>query len=486
MGCMTRYVVQKNNEIASYGHGFRPLRSNQKNWIADVYRVSDILSLCIAYWVSLTLSQRGFTPLQLYYLLPWASFFYLFSGSIVELYGLDPQNSGRETFSRVGTAWGITLLMLALLGFVTKTSSDYSRVGLGIWALLVPVTITLFRVMIGKIIIRQRSLPNAKRRLAIVGLNEQGLRVAEGVKQRTWWGVQVVGFFDDRLEIREEIVSSGMHIGKLKELVRLARANEVDYVCITLPLKAENRIIELVNQLSDTTASVYFIPNMFFSDLLKCRVTVVDGMPVFSLQEQPLEVLQAGLKRAEDVILGSLILSLIAIPMLCIALAVKVTSPGPAIFRQRRYGLQGEIVDVLKFRSMTVCEDGATVTQATRTDARITPLGGFLRRTSLDELPQFINVLQGSMSIVGPRPHAVAHNEHYRKLIRGYMLRHKMKPGITGLAQVSGWRGETDTIDKMAKRIECDLRYMNEWSIWLDLRIIAMTVIKGFVGNQAY
>jgi putative colanic acid biosynthesis UDP-glucose lipid carrier transferase len=483
---MTRYAVEKINEHASNSRGHRPLRSNPKNWIAHVYRVSDILSLCAAYWVSLTLAQRGSGDVTFFYLLSWASFFYLFSGSVVDLYGLDPQNSGKETFSRVGTAWGLTLLMLALLGFLSKTSSDYSRVVLSTWALLVPVIITVIRMLIGKMIIEERSQPHAKRRLAIVGLNAQGLRVAEGVKQRAWWGLEIAGFFDDRLEIREEIESSGMHIGKLNELVRLARSSQVDYVCITLPMKAESRIIDLVNQLSDTTVSVYFVPNMFFSDLLKCRVTVIDGTPVFALLEPPLELLQAGLKRAEDLIIGSLILALILIPMLCIATAIKMTSPGPAIFRQRRYGLQGEFVEVWKFRSMTVCEDGATVTQATRNDSRITPLGGFLRRTSLDELPQFFNVLHGSMSIVGPRPHAVAHNEHYRKLIHGYMLRHKMKPGITGLAQINGWRGETDTLEKMAKRVEFDLRYLNDWSLWLDIKIIFQTVWKGFISKNAY
>ena len=174
------------------------------------------------------------------------------------------------------------------------------------------------------------------------------------------------------------------------------------------------------------------------------------------------------------------------VPMIIIGIGVKISSPGPVFFRQTRYGLRGEKIEVWKFRTMTVCENGGEIRQVTRSDPRVTRFGNFLRKLSLDELPQFINVLQGSMSIVGPRPHAVAHNEQYRKIIDGYMLRHKVKPGITGLAQINGWRGETDTLDKMQKRIECDLAYMRNWSLLLDLRIIYKTIISEFSGDNAY
>jgi putative colanic acid biosynthesis UDP-glucose lipid carrier transferase len=173
--------------------------------------------------------------------------------------------------------------------------------------------------------------------------------------------------------------------------------------------------------------------------------------------------------------------------MLVIAIAIKMTSKGPVIFKQDRYGLNGKRIKVYKFRSMTVCDnDDTVIQQASRFDIRVTKLGLFLRRTSLDELPQFINVLQGRMSVVGPRPHAVAHNEQYRKLIKGYMWRHKMKPGITGWAQINGWRGETDTIEKMKKRVEYDLEYIRRWSVWFDLKIVFLTVFKGFVDKNAY
>ena len=191
-------------------------------------------------------------------------------------------------------------------------------------------------------------------------------------------------------------------------------------------------------------------------------------------------------KRFEDFVLSLFAIILTSPIMFIIAVAVKLTSLGPVIFKQKRYGLDGKEIKVYKFRSMTVCEDGADVPQAKRCDSRITPFGAFLRKTSLDELPQFINVLQGRMSVVGPRPHAVAHNEQYRKQIRSYMLRHKVKPGITGWAQVNGWRGETDMLAKMENRVKDDLFYIENWSLWFDIKIIWLTVWKGLVNRNAY
>ncbi|MDX9944198.1 MAG: undecaprenyl-phosphate glucose phosphotransferase, partial [Azonexus sp.] len=275
-------------------------------------------------------------------------------------------------------------------------------------------------------------------------------------------------------------------VGTFDELVEMARAGKVDYVYITLPMKAESRIIELVNALSDTTASVYMVPNFFVFDIMHGKMSSLDGIPVLSLHETPFYGVDGWVKRAEDIVVASLILMLIALPMLAIALGVKLSSPGPILFKQRRYGLNGSVVEVWKFRSMTTMDNGDTVIQARRGDARITPFGAFLRRTSLDELPQFFNVLQGGMSVVGPRPHAVAHNEQYRGLIRGYMLRHKVKPGITGWAQVNGWRGETETLEKMSMRVKYDLEYVQHWSLWMDLKIIFLTIFKGFINKNAY
>jgi putative colanic acid biosynthesis UDP-glucose lipid carrier transferase len=241
----------------------------------------------------------------------------------------------------------------------------------------------------------------------------------------------------------------------------------------------------VLNRLSDTTASVYVVPDFFVFELLHSRWTQIGNLPAVSVFENPFYGVDGFVKRALDVVLGTALLIVLAIPMLLIALAVKLTSPGPVIFRQNRYGQDGREIRVWKFRSMRVTENGQKIQQATLNDPRITKLGAFLRRTSLDELPQLINVIAGSMSLVGPRPHATAHNEQYRKLIPGYMLRHKVKPGITGLAQVNGWRGETDTDEKMQKRVEFDHKYIREWSPWLDIKILFQTVFTVLKGNNA-
>jgi putative colanic acid biosynthesis UDP-glucose lipid carrier transferase len=253
-----------------------------------------------------------------------------------------------------------------------------------------------------------------------------------------------------------------------------------------LPLRAERRVQAVLDRLADTTASVYIVPDFFVFELHHARWTNIGGLPAVSVCENPFYGVDGVIKRVIDLVVGSVLLACASIPMLLIAAAIKLTSPGPAIFKQKRYGLDGRPIEVWKFRSMRVCENGPVVTQATKHDPRVTPLGAILRKTSLDELPQLINVLQGTMSLVGPRPHANAHNELYRKQVQGYMLRHKVKPGITGLAQVSGWRGETDTLEKMQRRVECDHQYIRNWSPWLDLKILARTILVVVSRQNAY
>jgi putative colanic acid biosynthesis UDP-glucose lipid carrier transferase len=242
----------------------------------------------------------------------------------------------------------------------------------------------------------------------------------------------------------------------------------------------------LLDGLRDTTSSIYFAPDTFVTDLIQGRVGSVGGIPVVAVYETPFTGVNWMIKRGSDIVLSLLILTLISPLLLVIALCVKLTSTGPAIFRQRRYGIDGSEIIVYKFRTMTVMDDGELIQQAHKHDPRVTPIGAFLRRTSLDELPQFFNVLQGRMSIVGPRPHAVAHNEMYRKLIKGYMLRHKVAPGITGWAQINGYRGETDQLEKMKGRIDHDLEYLRNWSLRLDLYIIAKTVWVIFGSENAH
>jgi putative colanic acid biosysnthesis UDP-glucose lipid carrier transferase len=257
-------------------------------------------------------------------------------------------------------------------------------------------------------------------------------------------------------------------------------------VYLTLPLGSQPRLVELMEALQGTTASLYFVPDVFGISIIQGRLQDMNGVPVVGICETPFTGTNELVKRMSDIVLGSIILLLISPILLGLAIGVKLSSPGPIIFKQRRNGLDGEEIVVYKFRSMRTQDNGAVVKQATKGDPRITPFGAFIRKTSLDELPQFINVLQGRMSIVGPRPHAVAHNEEYRRLIKAYMVRHKVRPGITGWAQVNGYRGETETIDKMQARVEYDLEYLRNWSLGLDLQIIIRTIRLMLFDRNAY
>lgn len=356
------------------------------------------------------------------------------------------------------------------------------------WAILVPIEMLSWHVILKLIIARLRAAGKNSRQAAIIGVTDLGKEVEKILSQPSL-GIKFLGYYDSRTPNKKNAriqIDENKFLGDYKKLIYDANHGHLDIVYITLPMKAERRIKELTQTLADSTLSVYFVPDLFMFDLLRSQWTTLQGIPVVSIYDTPYSGIDGVLKRVFDIVVGSFILSLIIIPMLVIAVAIKLDSKGPILFKQRRYGLKGEEVIIWKFRSMTVCQDGNDVPQAKKGDARITRLGKFLRRTSLDELPQFINVLQGRMSIVGPRPHAVAHNEYYRKQIQGYMLRHKVKPGITGWAQINGYRGETDTLEKMAGRIQYDLDYIRNWSIWLDIKIIILTIFKGFTSSQAY
>ena len=385
----------------------------------------------------------------------------------------------------VALVWCVDGVALILIGFASKTGGEFSRLAIGIWFVLVLLGLAAIRLAVRYFLKSIRADGRNSRTVAFAGCNKTSDKLARHIASQPWMGLRIVGVFDDRSPDR--LASSCLNlVGNTSELIARAKAGSIDLVYVTLPMHAEKRIVELIDALADTTASVYVVPDIFVFDLFHAQWSTVGNLPVVSVFESPFYGVNGGVKRLEDVVLGSLILLLISPVMLIIALAIKLTSPGSVLFKQRRYGLNGEIVEVWKFRSMTVSDNGAMVVQARKNDARITPLGAFLRRTSLDELPQFINVLQGRMSIVGPRPHAVAHNEEYRGLLHGYMLRHKVKPGITGWAQVNGWRGETDTLDKMKGRLDCDLAYVRNWSLSFDLKIIFMTLFKGFVGKNVY
>jgi putative colanic acid biosynthesis UDP-glucose lipid carrier transferase len=387
---------------------------------------------------------------------------------------------------RVWQAWGLTVMAVLFVAFAAKVTSSYSRLASVTWFAVAPTALCLVRFAVRTALRRARANGRNTRTVAIAGATRVGHALARRVLGSPSSGMRIVGYYDDRAgrmhPMPEEL---GALSGGLDDLVELARRGGVDVVYVALPLRAESRIQDLVERLADTTASVYVVADFFVFDLLHAQWSDVQGIPVVSIFESPFFGIDGWLKRLQDLVLGTLIVGIISVPMLVIAAAIKLTSRGPVFFKQRRYGLNGQEIRVLKFRSMTVTEDGDRVVQASKGDSRVTPLGALLRRTSLDELPQFLQVLTGEMSIVGPRPHAVAHNEQYRRLIHGYMLRHKVKPGITGWAQINGWRGETDTLEKMEKRVEFDLEYIQNWSLGLDLRIIARTILSGFAARNA-
>jgi putative colanic acid biosynthesis UDP-glucose lipid carrier transferase len=370
--------------------------------------------------------------------------------------------------------WVVSILLLLALGSMGGLMARYQSNALLAWCIATPLLLLGSHLLMGRMMARDAGDAEV-RSVVLVGANNVSLKFAAGIDRDPNLFMEVRGYFDDRTEGRWPEGMKQPMLGTMSEIASYVREHRIKMIFISQPISAQPRIRKLLEELQDTTASVYFLPDIYVFDLMQARFDNVGGMPVIAICESPFTGYNNVLKRASDIVLAALIQLMLTPIMLVIAVAVKVTSPGPIIFRQRRYGLYGEEIIVYKFRSMTVAEDGAKVTQATKNDQRVTKIGSFLRRSSLDELPQFINVLQGRMSIVGPRPHAVAHNEQYRKLIKGYMLRHKVKPGITGWAQVNGLRGETETLDKMEARIQYDLDYLRKWSIWLDLWIIALT-----------
>ena len=400
------------------------------------------------------------------------------------------RNRFRENLIAAGvdivTSWVTLLAILALCGYATRSLHYFENDVLVGWMVVTPI-LQWLAVWIGKLTTQRLSArPSARRTAVVVGGGPLGVKVAKALAQSADYGVDFVGYFDDRTDDRLHQEASAQRLGGLKDVATYATDHSVREVYITLPLGSQPRIVELLEQVQGTTASLFFVPDVFGISIIQGRLQDMNGVPVVGICETPFTGTNELVKRISDIVLATLILLLISPVLIAIAIGVKLSSPGPVIFRQRRNGLDGDEIVVYKFRSMLSQDNGPVVRQATKIDPRVTRFGAFIRRTSLDELPQFVNVLQGRMSIVGPRPHAVAHNEEYRQLIKAYMVRHKVKPGITGWAQVNGHRGETDTIEKMQARVEYDLEYLRNWSLGLDLQIIVRTIRLVFFDRHAY
>lgn len=385
-------------------------------------------------------------------------------------------------------AVGMVLVLLSSFAFLTKTGEDYSRSWYILWASFSLVLFVISRCFMLLILHLMRAHGLNERRVIIMGAGPLGKNLAETVQEKLWTGFKIVAFFDDNIVNKPQHIF-GIPILKTPKDISsyLSDSKEsIDELWLALPMGAESRVKNVLHDLRHHTISIRFILDIFGFDLLNHSIMDLAGFPTLCLNASPMIGINRLIKAIEDRVIASVILFVISPLFLLIALAVKLTSPGPVLFKQHRHGWDGKIIKVYKFRTMHLHHDDGSVTQATSNDERITALGKWLRKTSLDELPQFLNVLQGRMSIVGPRPHAVVHNEFYKESIKAYMQRHRVKPGITGWAQINGWRGETETLEKMQKRVEYDLYYIQHWSLWFDLKIIFFTFFRGFVHKNAY
>ena len=458
---------------------------NNLNQFAFVYRLIDIFIIQICLIAASYLYLEKF-DVKYFVLGLVSNMAYLFFAELFVLYRSWRNGSFKEMVFYTVCSWALTLFPLFIFLFFTKQTEYFSRVVLGLWMVSTAILLCAWRGVFRQFLISIRRKGYNTRSVGIIGLTKRGIDLANEIINYPESGYKLTAVFDERDPVRLDHKYIDRLEGGIAEGVKMAQEGKLEILFVALPLTNKERIENILKALGDTTVDVHIVPDVFTFNLLHSRMGHVGEVQTISVYDSPMRGGYSIMKRMEDVFLSLTILGIIAIPMLCIALGIKLTSRGPVLFKQDRYGMDGKKIKVWKFRSMRVMDNGEVVKQATKGDPRITPFGAFLRRTSLDELPQFFNVLQGTMSVVGPRPHAVSHNEEYRKKVAYYMLRHKMKPGITGWAQVNGWRGETDTVEKMEMRIKYDLEYIRNWSIWMDFKIVIFTLFKGFVGKNVY
>jgi putative colanic acid biosynthesis UDP-glucose lipid carrier transferase len=461
---------------------------NNTNKFAAAYRLIDIMLIQTLLYLSVVLYSQNYTLAYFTLSLVASAGFELFAESFT-LYRSWRAGFFNQVIFYTFVCWIFSGFVVLTYLFLSKTTEDYSRTSLLLWMFSTLTTLITWRYCFQLFLWNMRRNGFNTRNIVIFGLSEKGIRLAKEVMDNPETGYRLAAFYDDREKLRLDEEYHYYLRGNIAEgikNVKNVKMKKYDVVYITLPILAQMRIQDILFALGDSTATVHVVPDLFMYCLMHGEMSHVGNIQTISVYDNPMKGGLAVIKRLEDLILACGIMTLITIPMLVITVWIKSTSKGPVIFKQDRYGLNGRKIRMWKFRSMTVTENDAVITQAKKGDTRITKVGAFLRRTSLDELPQFINVLKGDMSVIGPRPHAVAHNEEYRKIVDFYMLRHKVKPGITGWAQVNGARGETETVDKMKTRIEFDLEYIRNWSLWLDCKIVILTVFRSFNDKNAY
>ena len=387
----------------------------------------------------------------------------------------------------IATAMVVALVTMYGLGLPLGTRVDHIRTWYGVWLLTSFLIIIANRAAARQVFSRWAGRGAFQTRLAIYGTGALAERIAASVFMP---GNQIAfaGAFDDRGDPSRVSKFVPGSLGTLDELIALGRAGAIDQVIIALPQSADRRTAEVARRLEQLPVSLHIVTHIagdLVDDMALHRVSSIGNIGLLDIKTKPLADWGRYLKCAEDYLVGVIALACALPVMALVAMAIKFDSPGPVLFRQRRHGLNRRVIEVLKFRSMTVMESGGDVQQAKRGDARVPRVGSFLRRSSLDELPQLFNVLRGEMSLIGPRPHALVHDDHYGEMLERYANRHQVKPGMTGWAQVNGFRGPTETPEKMQARVECDLAYIDRWSLWLDVKILVMTVFVGFRHENA-
>jgi Undecaprenyl-phosphate glucose phosphotransferase len=460
--------------------------------VSGVLRMVDCLVVFMASWVAfvLYLADRGAASMS-YILLGLIGSF--LAGNILQISGAYRLSAIRDPWSGLGSivqAVVVVAVIFIVIGFLTQTSLAWSRLWAGLWFVFTIIGLTGART--GLLILTWRWAENGslRRNVAVVGTGAEAERLLAHIANGGDRTVRVVGVFDNRSSRVPKSVAGHPVRGRVADLREFTKTMPVDEVIVAIPWTAEDSLVSIFSQLRCLPVDVRLAPGPIGYRLLSRPVSHLAELSLLHVSDRPLDDWGRMVKWLEDRILGSLILLLIALPMVLIALAVKLDSPGPALFRQKRYGFNNQLIEVLKFRTMRndQCDPSGVVSTEVN-DSRLTRIGAFLRRTSLDELPQFINVLRGDMSIVGPRPHAretKAGDQLLENVIAEYRVRHKVKPGITGWAQVNGWRGTIDSVEKLRNRVHFDIFYLENWSLLFDLKIIALTLFKGFIGKNAY
>lgn len=453
--------------------------------ISSTTRFAEILAMAGAMWLAWMIHPNG-DPAALAGAVLLGSILYTFAAELTGAYADLRLRPFVIEARRVLGAWVLTLLCILTVSWAMKLTGTYSRLQVGLWAIFGALLLVSARWTLRSVISAHRRNGRNQRQAVLIGAGALARQWIRTMRAYPDIGLRPVAAFDDNPKLASQDCEGVPILGPCDRAVEYVNANHIPMVFITLPLKAENRLGHILDQFLDSPANLYIIPDVFTFQLMNLSAFQVADIPIIAVSTSPLTNRKEILKRAEDIILGFLALVLASPLMLFIALAIKLDSAGPVFFSQWRYGLDGREMRVWKFRTMRVIEDGRDFTQATRNDSRVTRIGFILRRTSLDELPQLFNVIAGSMSLVGPRPHAVAHDEEFRSLLPRYMWRLKIKPGITGWAQVNGWRGQTDTLEKMRGRVEHDLHYIENWTISLDMKILWLTIWRGFVNENAF